>query len=331
MNDPDAAGSPLERTEGAAGPRSTEAFELLGDGTRLAVLLALWEAYDPLSGENAVGFSDLRRRVGYDDPGNFDYHLDRLVEGFVRRTDDGYELAPVGLKLVQTVIAGTAERATFEPAELDAPCHRCGASTALCYENGWLYHRCTDCARGLPEHPESAPEGVLFGQPFPPAALENRTPEELFAASVFRLVQVVTMKDGGLCPRCSGVVESSLDICDAHDPGPDGPCPACGRAAALRVRWVCTVCKYAGGGPPGATVLSHPDVVAFYRDHGVDVVAPNDFESARRVLTLLREHESDLRSTDPVRIRVTIRCGGDELALTLDGELEVLEVTGRDG
>ena len=72
MNDSDAAGSPLERVGGAAGEHSTEAFELLGDGTRLAVLLALWEAYDPLSGENAVGFSDLRRRVGYDDPGNFD-------------------------------------------------------------------------------------------------------------------------------------------------------------------------------------------------------------------------------------------------------------------
>ena len=329
MNGSGAEGSPLERVGGVAGTHSTEAFELLGDGTRLAILLALWEAYDPLSGENAVGFSDLRRRVGYDDPGNFDYHLDKLVGRFVRRTDDGYELEPVGLKLVQTVIAGTGERATFEPAGLDAPCHLCGGPTVLDYVDGWLYQRCTDCAGGLPEH-EGHPEGALFGQPFPPAALENRTPEELFAASVFRLVQVMIMKDGGLCPRCSGVVESSLDVCEAHDPGPDGRCPACGRAAELRVSWVCAVCKYAGGASPAAAGLSHPDVTAFYRDHGVDIVAPDDFESARRILTLLREHESELRSTDPVRIRVTVRCEGDELTLTLDEGMEVLDVTGND-
>ena len=47
MTDTNAAELPLETTVGAAGPHATDAFALLGDETRLAILLAVWEEYDP--------------------------------------------------------------------------------------------------------------------------------------------------------------------------------------------------------------------------------------------------------------------------------------------
>lgn len=41
--------SPLEGAAGAAGPDTTEAFQLLANETWLTILLALWEAKEPHS------------------------------------------------------------------------------------------------------------------------------------------------------------------------------------------------------------------------------------------------------------------------------------------
>src|SRR6056297_953643 len=56
--------SPLELAAGAAEPHVTEAFKLLSDEIRLAILLALWEVYDPRAENNAISFSQLFDRVG---------------------------------------------------------------------------------------------------------------------------------------------------------------------------------------------------------------------------------------------------------------------------
>lgn len=46
-------------------------FGLLGDETRLDILQALWEQYDPTATDNAVAFSELFDRVDVADTGNF--------------------------------------------------------------------------------------------------------------------------------------------------------------------------------------------------------------------------------------------------------------------
>ena len=53
--------SPLEAAAGVAGTDATEAFGLLANETRLAILLALWEAKEPEKprSEQAVPFSEL--------------------------------------------------------------------------------------------------------------------------------------------------------------------------------------------------------------------------------------------------------------------------------
>lgn len=171
------------------------------------------------------------------------------------------------------------------------------------------------------------PDGTLFGEPFPPAALANRTAEEIFAAGVFRLRQVTVMKLGGLCPRCSGVVESRLHICEDHDTSAGSRCRACGNASQVRIRWTCSVCKYWGGSAPSSALFAHPTVSAFYHEHGVDVgYGISDFRSARRALRLLRSHEQELVSTDSVRVLVTVEYEGERLRLTVDGDVEVVDV-----
>lgn len=331
MSRTDPSGSPLETAAGAAGPQTTEAFGLLGNETRLAILLALWEAYDPTATGGIVPFSELRERVGMRDSGQFNYHLDKLDDHFVRKTDGGYTLRPAGLKLVQTVIAGAGRGGTLEPTEIDVPCHLCGATTVITYQDGWLYQLCTECDGGFGAK-EDYPEGILFGEPFPVAALSNRSPEEVFSAGVFRLHQVMTMKMGGLCPRCSGVVESSVLVCEDHDASPGDVCPSCGNMSQLRIRWVCSVCKYRGGSSPSGAMMTHPQVMAFYQERGIDMgYNVNNFESSKQLLELMRDHEQELLSTDPLRVRVTVRYSGDVLRLVLNEEMNVIEVNENDG
>ena len=72
-------------------PAAVETFTLLSDETRVRILVALAEHPDRLR-----SFSDLRSHVGVTDSGQFNYHLDRLCERLVARTDDGYVLTDTG-------------------------------------------------------------------------------------------------------------------------------------------------------------------------------------------------------------------------------------------
>lgn len=71
MTDSTVSESPLEAAAGTAGPHAVEAFELLSDETRLAILLTLWENYDPHAEDNSVPFSTLYDRVNMGDSGTF--------------------------------------------------------------------------------------------------------------------------------------------------------------------------------------------------------------------------------------------------------------------
>lgn len=302
------------------------AFELLGDETRLAILLGLWEAYDPLAPAGTIGFTPLRKLVGIRDSGRFNYHLRKLLDTFVERADGGYRLRPTGLALVQAVVAGTGKDASLVPTEIGVDCHLCGAATEISYGGGWLYHRCTSCQGGFGQT-GSHPEGVLFAEPLQPAALRERTPEQLYAMAVVNLLSVLSLKMAEICPGCSGAMTTSVDVCETHDTSSGTVCEACGNVSPVRVTWVCRVCKYRGSTSPAAAVALHPAVVAFYSDRGVDVGYPvSEFESARRLMDLVRGHEQDLLSTDPLRIEVTVRYDGDELRLLLDESLAAIEV-----
>lgn len=325
MENPNAVESSLEAAAGVAGPHAVDRFKRVGDETRLAILLALWEAYDPFADDNMLSFTELLDQVGYDTSGNFSYHLDKLEGHFVESTADGYRLKQAGHKLVRAIIAGTGlTDTTLAPTEIDADCVVCGAPLAITYENEQLYTICTGCEGRFATDGEKPP-GTVMEFAFDPAGLSRPSAEEIFAASVFRAMQKFTMQMGGLCPDCSGPVESSVHVCDDHDP--DGICPNCGRRDELQARWACTVCKNTGHSPPGANLVLHPRVVAFYADHGLDIgYDTNDFATIVRVLQAMSGHQEELVSRDPFRVRVTIRYGGDELRLLVDEAMTVREV-----
>ncbi|MFC4988709.1 helix-turn-helix domain-containing protein [Saliphagus infecundisoli] len=321
MVDAGSSDSPLE--EVSAGAYATEAFELLGNETRLAILVALWEEYDPF-GEVTVRFSELRDRVGTADSGQFNYHLDRLEDHFVRATDGGYELSQAGLKLVRSVIAGTGlEEPTLESTAVDMACKLCGEPVAVAYEDGWVYVRCTECA-GLWTDAGDRSRGHLAKFSLDPAGLANRSAGEIYAAAWVHSYQRIYGMLEEVCPTCSGPVERSLAICEDHESG--GPCRNCDRHLRIVARLRCTVCKELAQAPLGTVAKYHPAVVAFCDEHGLELqYGFNDLDHIARRLEVGGSAVEQV-SEEPPRVRVTTAIDGDEVALELDDGLNVVAV-----
>lgn len=320
------AESPLESAAGSTGSHVTDAFSLLGNDTRLAILLALWEEYDPHGDQNAVRFSRIFERVDYDDPGNLRYHLDKLEGQFVHRRPggEGYELREPGTKLVRAVIAGAGVgEETMEQTELDQSCLLCGAPTAISYRNGCLFWTCTGCEGTAPD--ASDVDGFLSATPFDPAGLSNRTPAELRLASMAVARNKNRSMFDGFCPDCSGAVDGWIEYCTDHDQ--EGICEVCGMRFVARARFQCRACKHHAITSPKALAMFHPAVVSFYDDHGMSIrLRADDPESARRVFGLMHDHDMELRSEDPLRVQVTASVAGDSVCLLFDETASVVEV-----
>jgi len=326
MASPDPTESPLEAV--AAGGRATEAFERLSDETRLAILVALWESYEPFGETDAVRFSELRDHVGTADSGQFNYHLDRLDGHFVESVEDGYRLSEAGLVFVRSVIAGAGiEAPTLEPTEVDQSCYFCGSGVEVAYEDGWVYVRCTECEGLWPDDGENGRDergGQLAKFSLHPAGLANRSPEEVYAAAWVRTFQRLHSMLEGACPTCTGRVDRSLDVCGDHDH--DGRCSNCGRRSRTVGRLRCTVCKEWVRTTLGGIAAYHPAVVGFCYDHGLQLqYGVNDLGRIRERLER-GGSTVELLSADPPRVGVTTELDGDEIRLELDGNLSVVAV-----
>lgn len=332
-----ASADPPNRLAEAGDLRASEAFAVLGNETRLAILLALWQAYEPFVPEAddplgwvPVSFSALREAVGVADSGQFNYHLGELEGRFVRRTEAGYVLRNAGQKLVRAVIAGAGIRpASLEPSPIPAECPHCDSPTAVTYRNDRLYWVCSACD-GAFQRGEEHPEGMLSAWALDPSGLVDRTAEEAIAAAATQAWHDYGSRLAGVCPDCSGRVDSTVDACEDHRPDGRKPCPSCGRRAEFQARYVCRVCRSAAVSGVAEVALRDPAVIAFCHDHGVELTyGRSDFESAHRHHQLIQSLAVARSGDDPLRLEVTLEVEDHEVAVTLDGDLEVLDVTPR--
>lgn len=299
-----------------------QAFQLLGDETRLAILRVLWESYDPLD-PAPVSFSQLREGVGDVDPGRFNYHLGKLATQFITRVPDGYALSEAGKRIMRVVISGTAvDGVTIEPTEIDVSCIFCGGSTEIEYADGLLSHRCLGCtSRCVADYPPS----LLSQEELPSAALIDRTPDDIYYLNrVWMNHREGSAKDG-VCPECSGPMPvHTIRICEDHDPDPthDEVCASCGSIFWAMVYHVCTVCKFALQIPTLFYPPTHPAVLAFYDEHGVtfDLASHEDH-------AYMLDYREEVVSEEPLRLRTTIPLDGDELQVEFDDQMQVVTVS----
>lgn len=292
-----------------------EAFDLLGDETRIGILHALWEMYDPHAEDNSVAFSSLYDHAEGRDSGNFSYHLQKLTDQFVRKTADGYMLTPSGFEIIQAVIAGAAtERPTLDPTTVDATCPRCECPVLIAYEDGSIWAWCSGCSgywRG---------NGTFFGFSLPPEGLRNRNADEIFDATIaYSIRRFETMCDG-VCPECAGVVTASLAVCGNHE-ADESICERCGFHYLGTITFVCDSCKFAWRSPSWAPLQYHPAVASFYYDHGIEHVT-GSWDALRRSF----DWDEKLLSTDPARLRITIVCENEAFHATIDERGSVVDV-----
>jgi hypothetical protein len=282
-----------------------EALSILGEETRARIVVELGDAWnaDP-PGPTHLSFSELMERVGAQDSGRFNYHLDKLVGTFVTKSEEGYAVRQPGKVVHRAIVAGTfTDRDGMESSPVD-DCPTCeGQVTATYRSDQILVVACPDC--------ETAWNAVYV----PPRAIDGRSADELVDVATQWVYHDIAQLRRGICHGCGGTVDRDLSA-TVPDVWPDA------FDFDVFATLACTECKDVHIGHPSEIALSTPPVVGFCHDHGLDtaVVVPwSDLvRTARTNTTVVGE--------DPLRVAVPYDLGGERLRVVLDDDLQVREV-----
>jgi hypothetical protein len=277
----------------AEGLSPDRAFWLLGDQMRIAILQTVWE-----SSEEPITFSKIREQIGSPDSGKFNYHLNKLVGHFLSKSDGGYSLTQAGREVVRAVMAGTiTQHAETGPVPIDAQCADCGGTLVARYDEYGIIE-CEDC------------EKLVMWNEFPPAALDTRSPDE-FADVFDRWTQVrFGLAMDGICPNCA--CEMRMEILNS----------ATERATGIATMHHCENCKYEARVPLFGHVVSHPATISFFYERGVDVTEMPYWQ----MRSLTREFTEEVIAQNPWTAKISMRSEGDTLMLTLDKQMNVVDV-----
>jgi hypothetical protein len=277
-------------------------FERLAHEIRVQTLRTLDE-------NGPLAHADLRDRVGVDDPGQFNYHLQKLDELFVREQEGEYALTPAGRRVVGAVRSGGyTSDLVGETIPADAECLLCGGPLAVHLEPEGVYVACRECNREF--NSIDVPPGVLEGYD---------------RSAVFDLVdrwvkRRLTAVEYGFCFRCDGPVDQRVrpaadDAWEAGQPEwlADLPveavlehrCPRCGEQRYALV---------------ASVALLHPAVAGFHHKHGIDVRSTrmNDLDWLELGVTAVE-------STDPVVVSVPVTIDAETLVVAFDESFSLVE------
>lgn len=282
--------------EGSHGVDPADAFALVGDETRLAILEALWRLDEP------ARFSEIRERVGTDTSSRFNYHLGQLTGQFIRQTDGGYELRTAGRKVVQAVLAGSFTDHSSRVLDIQDTCVHCEHELEAEYSDEMLAIRCPGCGHGHGRYS------------FPPGGLTGRTDEEILAAFDQRVRHLHCLAKDGVCPACGGPVDTTIE---------EGE-PCC-LGVELRATHTCRQCDREVCSAVGLALLDQSDVVSFYDGHGVTLSDTPYWQ----LPWCVDDEPVTLESRNPTRLSVEITEDSERLTVILDGDLAVRE-THRD-
>lgn len=304
-----------------------EAFSILGNEIRLDTLRVLWHATVTSNGtesESQLAYSELLRRVNLSDSGKFNYHLSKLTPHFVREADDGYRLTHAGERIARTVVAVSDGDATEFPCTLDTNCPFCGSQITATYHDQHLLIECTECGG---RYGDDIPDGMLTIMGFPAAGLTDRTPVEVLEQGVYKCMLDIAYLIHGICRECAGPIVSSVSACEDHRVENDPACERCGSPYEVWAEQRCERCGLAKRLPIEMLTMGLSPVISFFYEHGVDVLQPS-YEELDDCINTLYSTSVD---TDPFRVHVTIEADSDELTLTLDDTMTVLDVVHHRG
>jgi DNA-binding transcriptional ArsR family regulator len=295
-----------------------EAFDVLGDETRLQILEALAEADEPMA------YSELFDRIDYDDTSNFTYHLKKLVGHFVRKTEEGYTPRLAGRRVVEAIFSGVVtDTPVVERTDVDMACMYCGSQTEMAYYDEVAVIYCRECEgrignRGPVEEWPISDSDIVGYVSVPPAGVYDRTPAEILDSAGIWTVADVQAIVRGVCPRCSATVDSSVHVCEDHDTANEF-CDQCDHQFGVSIDVRCTNCTFKTVSPYPTHALGTIDLLSFMTHHGIDPFVSDAFH--------LRACTEEIISIEPLRAKYTFTVDGDSLTLTVEEELTVVEAT----
>lgn len=271
-----------------------DAFSLIGEEMRLAILEALWRLDTP------ARFSAVRSAAGGLDSAHFNYHLGKLTDGFVRKTDDGYELRTAGERVVQAILAGSFTEHPERDIAIEDPCTICGGPLSAWYADEMLAIACSTCGHGHGEYP------------FPPGGLHDRSDAEVLEAFDQRVRHLHCLAKDGVCPECNGRMKTVIERGEA-----------CCLGVGLRADYRCRQCGHERCSAVGLALLDHSAVASFYADHGISLSRTPYWQ----LRWCVDDEPVTVLDEDPWRFRVELTLGGASLHVIVDDELAVVETT----
>lgn len=293
-------------------PSPEDAFAQLGNETRIGILRALYDSWREAGFgiDYALPFTDIQERVGAEDSGRFNYHLQQLTGLFVRGTDEGYIFTHEGWRIVRTMqdLTEAAEQpgtaADYRHRENESTCYRCGHGTLEArYVNEWVWLDCPACGQHVCDVEA------------PPAVMDIDDTAAFVAALDQRNRRRSKLMTDGVCPDCFGNAERSIE---SHAWGPEEFC---------RYVHYCEICDRRFLPPLGWYVFDRPFVQNFYREHGVDLSEQPYWEVG--TLTNGPNEFEDVHSRDPWRLAVRFQANDAELHVVLAEDGSVVEVSRR--
>lgn len=276
---------------GADAARAADAFGVLSDPVRVAILRELSDREHP-AGETSVPFAELRRAVGVDDAGRFNYHLDQLRDRFVRKRDGGYAPTAVGLRAIGSIESGTYSHDPEPRAgAVDHDCPHCEAGLTARYEDHFVSVECDD-------------HGLFLQRSVPPTAVADADIEDVVAFAVGDVHRDLRSLADGVCFVCSGpvAIESFEETDDGH----------------VNATFACENCWLSLTTRAAAAVMGHPAVVSLYYDHGVDVR-----RELPASLAFVWDPDSADLAADGTEVELSVAVDGDDVALRVDDALAV--------
>lgn len=297
-------------TEGRSPLDPASAFKILGNETRLDILLALLD-----SRGHPLSFSELRKRVGIRDGSQFNYHLRKLEPTYVAHDGDGYHISIAGSEVITAIVAGTlTEQHAVPPFPVEGECFDCGGELLARYEDELMRIDCAEC---------DLPHYLAF---LPPGGLTGRTPEEALAASDSLLRAASFLCTEGICPGCTRRTRQSI-----LGPEETLPVSVVGAEAAERLRecsgpsvfYECEGCGIWYYLTMGDTLVFEPVVVQFYRDHGLELSEIPSWTLPWSRPALAGKY-AEIVSDDPFRVAVRFPLEHETLIVTLDEDLGIV-------
>jgi DNA-binding transcriptional ArsR family regulator len=285
-----------------------EVFSVLGDETRVEILLELCEVASENGIGKGLGFSALQDRVDVGDSGRFNYHLNRLTGQFVAKRDDTYVARWPALALVAAIHAGlygeTAEM-TSESATTEFRCPECHRPLEVRFVEGTLG---TGVHNYCPEH------GKMDVYSFPPGAQAGRSLLETMRVAYTRLRTNVDLARRGICMECWGRVSTEYPV-EAGDPGQDME----RYDEFTQVAYQCERCWNQLHVPLRTYIGTHPIVEAAFQERGFAPLRGADALTTEDDITC----ETAVTESDPTSATVRISFDEETLVVSVDEDCSV--------